>query len=96
MRRPSENRQYGSGEYGGFGTKAAHKAWQPGGAADEEAAPERVPRRFRRLRLRRKRLHNRDTEPVPFVVGFVMIAASVPLVGVLPMVVVELIRMLFS
>ena len=43
---------HANGIYGGIGTRPAHENWTPG-AKDEADAPEAVPKRFRRLRLKR-------------------------------------------
>ncbi len=52
MRLPFTRRRQNSGIYGGFGSRASEQAWQPSAHANEPAV-ERVPKRLRRLRLRR-------------------------------------------
>ncbi len=54
MKIPIPRQGGNNGWYGGAGSRPAHKAWTPGGSSSPQRPPERVPKRFRRLRLRRR------------------------------------------
>ena len=62
MRLPFPRRRTNQGIYGGFGSKASDKPWQPS-AHNEPPEPDKVPKRFRRLRLRKPRWRASD-EPI--------------------------------
>jgi hypothetical protein len=62
MRFPRFGGQSNNGVYGGFGSKPADKAWTPSSQASAEPT-ERVPKRFRRLRLRRRRVAHMGPDP---------------------------------
>ena len=56
-----------NGIYGGIGSKPAPETWVPG-KDESEYDGDRVPRRFRRLRLKRRRTHlsrMHDAELIP-------------------------------
>ncbi len=84
MRLPFTRGRQNSGMYGGFGSKASDKAWQPSShAADRDK--DRVPRRFRRLRLvraaRRPSLDMNDTAPpAPILLALVLVGLALLLI----------------
>ncbi len=77
MKLPREPGQGNSGYYGGVGSKPAPTPWTPS-SAEPDAAPEKVPSRFRRLRLRRTQ--RSKMEPTP---DYVLVPAAVVIVGLL-------------
>ncbi len=61
MRIPLGGRQKNEGHYGGMGSRPGAKHWTPT-VHKEDAPSEKVPRKFRGLRLRRRRSR---MEPTP-------------------------------
>jgi len=76
---------HANGVWGGIGSRPGHEPWTPGG----EAGPgerEHVPRRLRRLRLRRTRIRpsasgDGSAWPAYLVFGIVVIPLLILLVG---------------
>ena len=84
MRLPFTRRRQNSGIYGGFGSKASEQAWQPSAHANEPGG-ERVPKRYRRLRLRRLRRPGGLSDGSGGLPGIVMMAVCIAgfVVGIL-------------
>ncbi len=79
-----------SGYYGGVGSKPAVPFWTPGADGDPAAPEERVPKRFRRLRLRRTRPRASVSRAVDVGVPLFVFIAAVVLFFVVPLVVMLL------
>ena len=77
MRIPIGGKHKNEGFYGGVGSKPAPKTWTPE-VHEEEAPPQRVPAKFRGLRLRRTR--RSQMEPTP---DYVAIPVAVVAIGLL-------------
>ena len=74
MRIPLGGEQKNEGFYGGVGAKPAQKPWTPA-VHEPERPQERIPRRFRGLKLRRRRSR---MEPTP---DYVLIPVAVVGIG---------------
>jgi hypothetical protein len=78
MKLPRDRSPRNDGFYGGFGSRHAPQVWTPHVSSADEPR-ERVPKRFRRLRLRRRRSARRegvrDGIPDPVVFAMVLVIA---------------------
>lgn len=74
-----------SGYYGGVGSKPASPFWTPGADEDAAAPEERVPKRFRRLRLHRTRPRESVSRAVDIGVPLFVFIAAVVLFFVAPL-----------